>query len=88
MHFSIVAILSGWILEGGQDLQDRETEQCSQTEFQPNVHLKIVEDGKRKNCEAEIRERVGGLSRFSFGETQNSELIHTSLEEANVLLLC
>lgn len=88
MHFSIVTVVSGWVLEGGQDLQDRETEQCSQTKFQPNVHLKIVEDGKRKNCEAEIRERVGGLSKFSSGETQNSEQLHTSLEEANVLLIC
>jgi len=88
VHFSIVAVLSGWVLEGGQDLQDRETEQCSKTNFQPNVHLKIVEDGKRKNCEAEIRERVGGLSKFSFGKTQYNKQIHTPLEEANVLLIC
>jgi hypothetical protein len=68
VHSSIVAVLSE-VLGGGQDLQDRETEQCSQTKFQPNIHLKIVKDGKRENCEAKIRERVGGLSKFSFGET-------------------
>jgi hypothetical protein len=76
------------MLEGGQNLQDREPEQCSQTKFQSKFHLKIVEDTKRKNCEEEIRERAGGLLKFSFGETQNSEQIHTSLEEANVLLIC